>query len=193
MSVTYTAMVPIAVSPAGGTGAINPVNMTPTSPCAEGDIVVLSGSGIAPAAANVANGIVGIAQHDSSLNYGGQSPTSTFNPNLLLGISNVGTLMPASPGQTIVAKLGAPTLVEINLTVSTGWISGGTQQAHLGTPVGIAIDGTTGFYVADPTASNIVATISDKINGPFAVPGGDVGNLGTRILIEFLPAVLAVS
>src|SRR6266699_2096299 len=114
MSVTYTAMVPIAVSPAGGTGAINPVNMTPTSHCAEGDIVVLSGSGIAPAAANVANGIVGIAQHDSSLNYGGQSPTSTFNPNLLLGISNVGTLMPASPGQTIVAKLGAPTLVELN-------------------------------------------------------------------------------
>lgn len=152
--------------------------------------------GIVPAAANVATGIVGLAQHDSYANYGGilNPPIPPQNTQIqnVFGVSQVGGLLPLSPSQTIVASLGYGIEVGINLTPSTGWVSGGAQHVNLGSAVGLNIDPVTGFYVADPTLSNLVATITGKINGPFANPGDDVGNLGTRVRIAFNVASLAV-
>jgi hypothetical protein len=85
------------------------------------------------------------------------------------------------------ASLGGPASLEINLTAVTGWISGGTYQAYVGLAVGINIDPVTGFYVMDPNASNKVATIVQKLNGPSA---GDVGDLGARVLVTFTPSTL---
>ncbi len=159
---------------------------------------VLVTPGIIPAPVNVASGIVGLAQHDSNANYGGTiiPPAPIQN---VFGVSQVGGLLPISPSQTIVATLGYGVTVGINLTPSTGWIAGGTQQATIGTPVGLNIDPVTGFYVADPTLSNLVAFIVGKINGPFASSealypgaGSDVGNLGARVRIAFNAAALAV-
>lgn len=154
--------------------------------------------GIIPAPVNVATGIVGLAQHDSNANYGGVMIPPAPIQNVF-GVSQVGGLLPISPSQTIVATLGYGVEVGINLTQTTGWISGGAQQASIGTPVGLNIDPVTGYYVADPTLTNLVAFVVGKINGPFAssnalYPGGqsDQGNLGTRVRIAFNAAALAV-
>jgi len=182
----------IVISTTSVTGSVAASNAT----LAGGSVLVTPG--IIPAPVNVAVGIVGIAQHDSNNNYGGtiNPPAPTQN---VFGVSQVGGLLPISPSQTIVATLGYGVEVAINLTQSTGWIAGGTQQATLGTPVGLNIDPVTGFYVADPTLSNLVAFVVGKINGPFASSnalrpgaGSDVGNLGTRVRIAFNAAALAV-
>jgi hypothetical protein len=184
----------------------NAITMTISTTSVTGEAVatsatLLGGSalvtpGIVPAAVNVASNIVGIAQHDSNANYGGilNPPIPPRNTQLqnVFGVSQVGGLLPLSPSQTIVATLGFGVEVSINLTQSTGWVSGGAQQANIGTPVGLNIDPVTGFYIADPTLSNLVAFVTGKINGPFANPGDDVGNLGTRVRIAFNAAALAV-
>lgn len=154
--------------------------------------------GIIPAPVNVAGGIVGLAQHDSNANYGGTifPPAPIQN---VFGVSQVGGLLPISPLQTLVVTLGFGVTLGINLTAVTGWVSGGTVQANIGTPVGLAIDPVTHFYLADPSATNLVAVITGKINGPFASSealypgaGSDVGNLGARVRIAFTQASLAV-
>jgi len=145
-------------------------------------------SGLSPAAANVASGIAGVAVMQSVKNYGGsinQQPAPTF----AFGFTQEGDnwTLPLDASQTMYASLGGPASLEINLTAVTGWISGGTYQAYVGLAVGINIDPVTGFYVMDPNASNKVATIVQKLNGPSA---GDVGDLGARVLVTFYPSVL---
>lgn len=144
-------------------------------------------SGLSPAAVNVASGIAGVAIMESIKNYGGsvnQQPAPTF----AFGFTQEGDPgYPVDASQTMYASLGGPASLEINLTAVTGWISGGTYQATIGTAVGINIDPATGFYVMDPNASNKVATIVQKLNGPSA---GDVGDLGGRVLVTFTPSTL---
>lgn len=173
----------------GSASSPTTVSLTASSHVNDGDIVVLSSGQIATATANVSGNIAGIAQHDSNANFGGGTGI-----NVTIGSTQVGTgLFPASPGQTIVVPLGSPAIVAINLTATTGWISGGTQQANIGTQVGLAIDGTTGFFLADPTASNKVATIVGIQDG--VVLGGTeslAGNLGARVYVAFLSSALAI-
>lgn len=184
----------------------NSITMVISTTSATGEAVatsatLLGGSalitpGIAPAAVNVATNIVGIAQHDSYANYGGilnpPIPPNNVQIQNVFGVSQVGGLLPLSPSQTIVATLGYGIECAINLTATTGWVSGGAQHVNIGSAVGLNIDAVTGFYVADPTLGNLVATITGKVNGPFANPGDDVGNLGTRVRIVFNAASLAV-
>ena len=135
--------------------------------------------------ANVASGIIGIAQHDSNAVY----DQITTGLQAVFGSSQENTgLFPGTPGEVLVVTLGANIIVAINLSALTGWVSGGTYQAALGTAVGLGIDGTTGFFYADPNASNKVATVSQKIIGPGF---GGVGDLGARVYIAFTPADLS--
>lgn len=180
---------PEAVSQAGSTGQPPIRSFTASSTVLADAFVVLSGGNIATATANVAANIAGIAIHNSSANYGGSEQTAPSLTNVF-GYSQVNTpLVPATAGQTLVAILDGPVLVEINLSAVTGWISGGTYQANLGTAVGLGIDSTTGFFVADPNASNKVATVVEKIYGPGF---GDTGDLAARVRIQMYPAALAV-
>lgn len=187
--ITYTATAPIVQSVAGQTGVVPLRSFTASATCKDGALVVLSGGQIAPATANVAGAIAGVAAHDSRANYGGEATASAYVPQDVFGISQVGTLLPASPGQTLVAQILPDDIVVGNLTATTGWVSGGSQQANIGTAVGIAIDSTTGFAVFDPTASNKVGVITSKPMGPFAT-GGDVGNLGAPVGVTFYGSVL---
>jgi hypothetical protein len=185
---------------------VQPGNVSPNTPsytadshCNEGDIVTLGGvtaGQIDPAVNNDgSNLLLGIVQMDSlavytQLDAGYQG---------VFGATNVNTgLLPAAPGQTMVALfLGNP--VAINLTSTTGWVTGGTQQANIGTQVGLALVG--GIYLADPTASNKVAYIVQKyigattqiVNSASAQPygPGGVGDLGARVYIKFLTSALA--
>jgi hypothetical protein len=115
-----------------------------------------------------------------------------------MGHSQVGTpLVPSSPLQTLVASVGIPNLVEINLSATTGWVSGGTQAVNIGSAVGLSVDPTTGFYVADPTVSNLIATIEDILIGPGFTSGYQsggpitgVGDTSARVRIRFNPAAV---
>jgi hypothetical protein len=163
---------------------------------ADAAIVILNVDGtIQGAPANVANAnlIAGIAQHASS-----SVMTSGTSSRDVFGYFQASPVVSNSNAEVIVVPLG-DVPVEINLTASTGWITGGTQQAALGTRVGLAIDPTTGFYVADPTAANKVATITAKPNSvytltPTALTGvGNVGDLGARVDIVFDNSALALT
>ena len=155
---------------------------------ADADFVQIDGSHagyIDTCAADVASGIIGIAQHGSSAVYD-QIATGIQG---VFGSSQENTnLFPGTPGEILVVTLGANIIVAINLPATTGWVSGGTHQANLGTEVGLNIDGTTGFFYADDQEANKVAYISQKIIGPGQ---GGVGDLGARVYISFIPSVLS--
>jgi hypothetical protein len=151
-----------------------------SSHCNEADIVVLSSGQIAPAAVNVATGIAGIVQQDSNAVF---ADTTSGNLQGVFGSSQINTgLVPGAPIWVLFLPLGPPITVEINLPATTGWVSGGTNQANVGTAVGLNKDGTTGFYYADDQQTNKVAHIVGKVVGPFK---GGVGDLGARVLIAF--------
>lgn len=193
---TYTAQALQVQSAAGQTGVVPLRSFTASATCLDGALVVLASGAIAPATANVAGAIAGVAAHNSNANYGG---ATVGNATLqgVFGVSQVGTLLPPSAGQTLVAQILPDDIVVGNLTATTGWMSGGAQQAGIGTAVGIAIDSTTGNCVFDPTASNKVGVITLKINGPFAgativggVPVADGGNLGAPVGVTFYGSAL---
>jgi phage tail sheath gpL-like len=79
-------------------------------------------------------------------------------------------------------------------TASGATFAGGTGfDAILGTLVGLAVDATTGYYLADPLASNLIGRIFAKPfapNGPFGGGSGFPGDFGARVLVEFLPSAL---
>lgn len=162
------------------------------------DIVTLNGANqITEAGANPAGSIAGIVQHTGKAVFTG----SAVNPGGSLGYFQSTPLLTQSTQEIIVVPLGSPVTVEISLTATTGWVSGGAQQAVIGTRVGLAVDGTTGYYLADPTASNKVATINGKPFGPnvtFTGNGtptnskGNVGDLGARVDIVFDASALAI-
>jgi hypothetical protein len=154
---------------------------------------------ISPAPANVTGGIVGVAQCSSEMTWQGNPTVGKAYPDSVFGQSNVGTgLFSAMPGQIPVLTLGPPNVVVMNLTPSTGWLAGGTQQATYGTLVGLAIDAATGYYIADPTAPNLVAVIQDVdnsvnnalVNNQYELD--PTGILGIRVYVAFLASALAI-
>ena len=62
-------------------------------------------------------------------------------------------------------------------------------QASIGASIGVALDASTGYYIADTSATNKVATIIGEVDGPGK---GTIGDFGKRVLIAFLATVLAV-
>lgn len=182
---------PNVVSRGGGAGGVLLDSRDVASHCNDGDIVVINGAGaISPAAANAAT-IYGVTSHDSDANYGGVPGNVT--PPLLnaLGRSIVNTpLFPPDPAQSLVGDLRVND-AEINLSAVTGWISGGTYQANVGTLCGIAIDPATGFYVLDPNASNKLFVIDEYLYEPFpGQPANGAGALNVRVRAHAIPTAL---
>lgn len=185
---------PLVNFPASHGGSPSVLNLSVVSgqTVLDGDILALSSGQIQDAGVNASGSLAGIAQHDGA---------SVFNQLVateqgVFGTTQVGTLLTPSPGQVIVATLGSPATVEINLTAVTGWVSGGTYQVNIGSRVGLNKDGTTGYYLADPNASNKVATIVYKPNsgnpGAAGVGDGGIGDLGARVGIVFDSSALAI-
>ena len=195
--------IPIAQPPAGARNPIFSARPYETGGVYEdipdGVFVKINNDGsISQASTNPSGSIVGITQHDSydvfdqfvgppqGVPVTGQGVFgSTQETN-----TTSGGLVPGAPGETLVATLGAPVVVEINLTTATGWITGGTYQANIGTSVGLAkvtVAGQT-VWVADPNGSNKVATISGKPTGPGR---GVAGDLAARVFITMNAAALA--
>ena len=190
-SITVPFQIPIA-NPAAGQLGPNIGSGRPhgTNHINNGDFVIFDGSNagyIVTAAGNPAV-VLGIAQHDSNATY----DQVTTGLQGVFGASQENTpLFPGTPGETLYVTLGANIIVAINLPATTGWVTGGTHQANIGTTVGLNIDGTTGFFYADDQASNKIATITQKIVGPQALFGTN-GDLGARVYIAFIASDLQV-
>ena len=192
---TVNISVPQIYTPPGTTGQPNITSYGTSSACLDGAIVVLSGGLIAPATANVASGIAGIALQNSVQNYGGSIQTVPAL-DAVFGFSQVNTpLVPGDAALTLVGKLNSPFLLEINAASYVGWISGGTYNVNLGTAVGIAIDSTTGIYVIDPNQTNKVGVIVNGLQGPsaggFGSNGPATGTIAPRVTVQFYSTVLA--
>lgn len=190
--------IPVAQVPAS-IGSPTPLNLPSSGGTINNaDIVVLNGTGqILEAGANPVGSIAGIVQHAGGAVFSGSATSLTSS----LGYFQSTPLITLSTQEIIVVPLGAPVTVEISLTATTGWQTGGAQQAFIGTRVGLAVDGVTGYYLADPTASNKVATIAGKPFGPnvtFTGTGtptnskGNPGDLGARVYIAFDATALAI-
>lgn len=133
------------------------------------------------AAAAVSTGILGMADSDSDAIYGG-APGGSVNT----GKQNIfGASQSFSPGWTndpyyVPVIKGDTGLFELNLVQT--WY--GTL---LYAAVGLNIDATTGYFVAD-TTQTACATIQNKTFGPGR---GDVGDTYARVQIRFNAAALA--
>lgn len=198
----FTPTAPVVEVP-GPTGspAFPSFNTDANGPIPDGYIVAL-GSVTAGLISSVAPGadalLLGVIQGDSQAVYQ-QEDTSIQG---VFGADNVATgLLPASAGQIPVA-LFQKNPVAINLPQTTGWITGGTHQANVGTEVGINFNATYGVYYADDQESNKVAYITGLVAGSanFINNGqtvqwtgaGSEGDLGVRVYIVFIPSTLAV-
>jgi hypothetical protein len=145
-----------------------------------GDLITLTAGVIARAATNANANLAGFAVASELATYGGTQATWSQDAydNLMFGFSQVGTLLPINPAQvpTVPITGGAqgPIYVELNATALTGWITGGTYQANIGTVGGLLLDPVSNLYVFDPSQTNKVLTIYQKPQGPFQGVNGDL-------------------
>lgn len=181
-----TASIP-QVSTDYGTTGVGSVGSAPAvGTILDGDLLVQVSGGVSSAGTNVAGSIVGFAIHNSAANFGGSINTQP-GPTFSFGFTQEG-----DPGYPLDASLQKYEKIlnaepAMNLAADCGWISGGTQQANVGTAFGILIDPATGYPVADPSQTNKVGIITEKIEGPSA---GTVGDTGSRVSVSFYPSVL---
>jgi hypothetical protein len=136
--------------------------------------------------------ILGLADHDYNATYGGfvgGAQTGGLTPfgrpvwnTRRYGAQQQYSGISTEPANahTISAQYVDFAINIINLT--NGWDPGLIQQQ-----VGLNIDPGSGFFVADPTQTNKVATIVGTVDGP---NWGGPGDVNKRILIKFLPAAI---
>ena len=145
-------------------------------------------------ATNVASNIAGIAIDDSgALLFGGYSGSFTAGTvTSLFGSSNsMQPLMATDAPLNMINGLGNGAQIEMNLNTA----SGAFTQALISQTAGITLDPATNFYTVDTTQSNKVCRIVDARQGVYIGPtaSSDSSGLGTRVIVSFLPSVLALS
>ena len=154
----------------------------------EGDLLTISGGNISKAAANAA-ALAGMALFASSQIY---HAFSNAGSGLNFAADQTGTaLVPAINQYIGVVQFDNSMEVEISLNQATT-----LATTLVGTQVGIGLDGTTGFFFADPSAGNKVAVIQKVSGGPDAPSGrlglsnGVLGDSGGRVVIQFIASAL---
>lgn len=142
-------------------------------------------TGVGQAATNVAGSIAGMAINDSNENfYAGPGGSTNVGSQSLMGSTNsLPPLTPLEPPLDYVLKLNA-CWIEMNLRQTIPY-----YPSLIGTQVGLYLDATSGWFVADTSQSNKVATIVQQAAG---VPGvqGSYGDLGARVVVQFIASTL---
>lgn len=146
--------------------------------------------GWAQAATGSSSNIIGMAVNDSNALYfrGGGGSFNVGNGSILGATSALPPLTPfESPGSYAIT-LGGGQLLEMSLVNTSAW-----SPSLLYTAVGLTLDATTGFFIADPGQTQ-VATIVDHRDGAYIGPTGTgtTGDTGVRVIVQFLSSVLAV-
>lgn len=153
---------------------------------------LLTNYGLAQAPSNTTANIVGMAQNYNNSNYfSGTGGSVGVGLDSLFGATmDIPALTPQEVNLGYYDRLQFQQ-VEVNLVQPY-------YPALNGQPVGITLDPTTGFHVADTTATTC-ATLLRKADGAQitsqgGITGlqslGNVGDSGARVIIQFLPAAL---
>jgi hypothetical protein len=150
-------------------------------------------AGAARGATNLSGNILGMAICASNENYfdGYGGSFTAGNPGSRLGATN--TIAPLTPTEAplgYVVTLGAGTTLEMSLNANTG----GWSPLLNGTQFGLTLDATTGWFTADTTQSNKVGYIVAQRPGVYIGPtqSGNPGDVGARVIVQFLASALLV-
>jgi hypothetical protein len=164
-----------------------------------GDFVTSASNVLTRAATNTSTNIFGLTNFGEQQIFGpyGGNPPSLQSVFGYTQAATGGPLIPEESLDITVYSMLSQQLFYINISNTTGWISGGTQQATYGTTGGLLLDTTTNLFVFDPTQSNKVMTIWGKAVGPNIVlpsgvvlGAGQVGDTGARVIAYFNGGVI---
>ena len=163
------------------------------------DFVTSAANVLTRAATNAAGSIFGLTNYGEQQifgPYGGNPPAIQS----VFGYTQASTGGPLIPEDSIDVEVWSGLqnqLFEISLSSTTGWISGGAQQAVFGTTGGILLDATTNLFVFDQTQSNKIMTVWGKAVGPnillpsgLVLGKGTIGDTGARVLVYFNSGVI---
>jgi hypothetical protein len=136
-------------------------------------------AGYGQAATGTSTGIIGMAINDSNQQfYNGPGGSITVGNQSIMGATNtLPPLTPAEPQLDYVMKL-QDAWIEINLRQTIP-----LYPTLLGASVGLYLDASTGWFVAD-TAQTACATIVQLASGVPSITG-NYGDLGARVVIKF--------
>lgn len=160
-----------------------------TGTLVEGDIVFLNSGVLTKAAANQA-ALAGMIPAGSANIY---HAASSAGVGLNFGPDQTGTaLMPATEQNLGLVEFSGGVQLEISLNQATT-----LANSLIGTQVGLNYDSTSGFFFADTTQTNKIGVIVLLPGGPDAprgpqVANGQIGDLGGRVVIEFIASALQV-
>lgn len=144
--------------------------------------------GLAQAATGSSTNIFGLAVNDSNAAYisGTGGSFLVGNSSILGSTTSISPLQPTEVQGAYAIGLGNGQLIEMSLVNTTAW-----YPSLLGSAVGLTLDSTTGFFVADPGQTQ-VATIVDHRDGAYIGPTGNgtTGDTGVRVIVQFLNTVL---
>ena len=156
-----------------------------------GDLLIQTGAGtISKGASNTSTNILGFAAHNGADVYfsgiGGSAAATSHQS--FFGASVAGTgLMSSDPLTIHYWAPGNGVYAEMSLVQTFA-------QSSVGATVGITLDGTTGIFVADTTATAIgqIVRLVESVPGFQSYGSGGIGDTGARVLVRFNAAALAV-
>lgn len=139
------------------------------------DILILSSGLLSKAATNAAvTTLAGQALKPSTSLYATASPS----PATLVGASTVGTVLtPGLPLQMEFSPWVAGTFVMLSLVQAVA-------VATPGLAVGLLLDGTTGYFVADTSQSNKVGNIVRVVDSTPAYIPWVITDTGVRVIVQ---------
>lgn len=141
-------------------------------------------TGAIAAASSTNSGIIGVAAADSNANFFSGAGGSTAVGNT----SNFGATQSFPPLDSIGA-LAVP-IIKLQTCVLEMSLVQALYPALVGTAVGITLDATTGWHVAD-TSATACGTIQSFVTGPPGMFGQPSGDTGARVRVLFTAADLA--
>lgn len=156
MATAWGYMPPAATLP-GAQRTLDSITLPFTGSNAIDDILILTGGVLSKAATNAAIAtIAGQALKASGSLYATTAPTS----QTLFGASTVGTVLtPGLPLQMEVSPWMQGTQIEMSLVQAV-------TATTPGTLVGLTLDATTGYFVADASQANKIATVISVVSQP---------------------------
>lgn len=172
MATAWGYMPPSATLP-GSQRTLDSITLPFTGSNAIDDILILSSGVLSKAATNATVAtIAGIALKNSGAIYATAAP----GIGTLFGASTVGTVLtPGLPLQMEISPLVNGIFVQMSLAQAVAATTPGTA-------VGLLLDGTTGYFVADTSQSNKIGTIVSVVTQP-SQPWV-ITDTGVRVIVQ---------